>query len=86
MIIKPSPIHSGWSYETGDDQYDEGSLGSTTDTKEWKQSTEKPENGAKNTFVQIIGSNNKTVQHDEGNWTTIGRKTNRRKNRNCKCI
>ena len=82
MIIKPSPIHSGWSYETGDDQYEEGSLGSTTDTKEWKQSTEKPENGAKNTFVQIIGSNNKTVQHDEGNWTTIGKKKNRRKNRN----
>lgn len=84
MIIKPSPIHSGWSYETGDDQYDEVSLGSTTDTKEWKQSMEKSENGAKNIIVQIIGSNDKKKQHEEGRWMTVDRNKNRKEKRNHK--
>ena len=84
MIIKPSPIHSGWSYETGDDQYDEVSLGSTTDTKERKKSMEKSENGAKNIIGQIIGSNDKKKQHEEGRWTTVDKNKNRKEKRNHK--
>jgi hypothetical protein len=70
MVIKTTLIHTGWSYGKGDDQYDNGSVGSNKEVfilEKVKNSKRKKEKGQD---TKIIGSRYGKHTDDQG-WTTI---------------
>jgi hypothetical protein len=78
MVIKDAPIHYGWSYGNGDDQYDNESVGSTKKVTETEKFAGKMEENRQNKNEgKMCSSNNKEHTDDQG-WTTISADSRRK--------
>jgi hypothetical protein len=81
MVIKPTFVHSGWSYGNGDDQYGNESLGSTETAINLEKLVKKTMKNKKNKYDEKMCSRQEELQHtNEQGWTTIDKKSKRKPN------